>query len=153
MVRHRFGQTNKMEVRSFTTVVGSSPGHGIFLCLKNWQFFLLCITLLSILAHPFTDCDQKKILWPFSKNEKECLYLWHLCIPWSYAQKIQIIPAPKKKKSLSIYWKKCKGHPVLLKNDGHSSLNVFSYVFFFMFCLFALQWYRKSWPLAFLQLF
>ena len=57
----------------------------------------------------FTDCDQKnEFLWPFFKNipKKECLYLWHLCIPWSYAQKIQIIPAPKKKKSLSIYWKK-----------------------------------------------
>ena len=142
-----------MKVTDDLSVVGSSTGHGIFLCLKKCQFFLLCITLLSILAHPFTDCDQKKILWPFSK-------IWEgVSIFVTFMHSMKLCPKKYKlfqpRKIVSQIIEKCKGHDLYYWNIdvGHSSLNVLCILIFLIFCLFTLQWYRKSWPLAFLQLF
>ena len=134
--------------------MGSNPGHGNFFCLKNYIFFLLCITLLSILAHPFTDCDQKKILWPFSK-------IWEgVSIFVTFMHSMKLCPKntnySSPEKIVSQIIEKCKGHDLYYWNIdvGHSSLNVFLCILIFLiFCLFTLQWYRKSWPLAFLQLF
>ena len=135
--------------------MGLSPGHGNFLCLKNCIFFLLCITLLSILAHPFTDCDQKKILWPFSK-------IWEgVSIFVTFMHSMKLCPKKYKlfqprKNCLSNYWKMQGSRPVLLKHWCWAFFIecIFMYfLIFLIFCLFTLQWYRKSWPLAFLQLF
>ena len=129
------------------------PFMEIFYVWKNANFSYcasLCYLFLPTLLLTVT---RKKFCDHFLKYEKECLYLWHLCIPWSYAQKNTNYSSPEKIVSQII--EKCKGHDLYYWNIdvGHSSLNVLCILIFLIFCLFTLQWYRKSWPLAFLQLF
>ena len=124
MVRHRFNWTNKMEVLSFTRNFYVWKIDNFSYCASLCYLFLPTL-LLTVTRKKF--CDH------FLKYEKECLYLWHLCIPWSYAQKNTNYSSPEKIVSQII--EKCKGHDLYYWNIdvGHSSLNVFYVFWFFWF--------------------